>query len=380
MAELFESQFFPTLFEPYTQNDAYIGLQTDVEKYDEFRTLLSAAQKNYTTWLEEPEAELRKELEGDVNSAWQTLQEWLVSTLARGDWNPEWLAWLIYTTLFDNNPWLRFLESLKLTSLWVKHHKSPDFIDEKAFKKSVAKLNMVLGDDAGEPLIKIPLGMISVVAEKGLTDLTLKCDSEQKETIKKSLNDGDISNLVSQAEQFSLIRDELTTLTQEASQRNLNLNTQQSRNLFADIVELLSFFSGQNLAVEPEPEPSAAEPYPSEPSAEEPISKSEKSTPAELTTIPKTYVPTASVLPDIESFTLQDGPIKNRDQARTHLKMLTDYFQATEPLSPLPFLLQKALRWSGYTLPQLLDVEFQQDAETRKKFCTELGLEELIKP
>ena len=376
MTEFFDSQFFPALFEPYAQNDAYISLQTDIEKYDEFRTLLRTAQKNYNSWLEEPEESLREELEGDVNNAWQTLQEWLVGTLASGDWNPEWLAWLIYTTLFDSPPWERLLEILKLTSLWARNHKSPEFIDEKAFKKSVGKLDMMLGDSAGEPLIKTPLGMIPLVANKGLTDLSLKCDGAQKEAIKKSLKSDDITSLVSLAKQLTLIRDELTTLTQEASRRGLTLNAQQSHQLFADIVDLLSFFSGQDFTTEPEPatpEPPLPEPSTEEQSTEERTTELKKpapASPASPSTEPKG-------LPEGDYFALGDAPIKNRDQARAHLKMLTDYFQATEPLSPLPFLLEKALRWSGYTLPQLLEVEFQQDTETRQKFCAELGLEEL---
>ncbi len=45
----------------------------------------------------------------------------------------------------------------------------------------------------------------------------------------------------------------------------------------------------------------------------------------------------------------------NRDQAFHQLRMLADFFQQTEPQSPVSYILEKAIRW-GYTpLPQLMN-------------------------
>lgn len=48
------------------------------------------------------------------------------------------------------------------------------------------------------------------------------------------------------------------------------------------------------------------------------------------------------------------GQIQNRDHAFHELRKLADYFKQTEPHSPVPFLLERAIRWGYLSLPELL--------------------------
>ena len=67
----------------------------------------------------------------------------------------------------------------------------------------------------------------------------------------------------------------------------------------------------------------------------------------------------------------------SRNKACVQLEELTSFFRATEPHSPISFLLEKALRWSKYTLPELLAAEMGADEVTCKRFCAHLGLDNI---
>ncbi|WDZ71665.1 hypothetical protein PWW31_10700 [Vibrio harveyi] len=49
-----------------------------------------------------------------------------------------------------------------------------------------------------------------------------------------------------------------------------------------------------------------------------------------------------------------DVQVHNRDHAFHELRKLADYFKQTEPHSPVPFLLERAIRWGYLSLPELL--------------------------
>ncbi|MCF1427721.1 MAG: type VI secretion system ImpA family N-terminal domain-containing protein [Shewanella sp.] len=49
-----------------------------------------------------------------------------------------------------------------------------------------------------------------------------------------------------------------------------------------------------------------------------------------------------------------DNQKQNRDCAFHELRKLADYFKQTEPHSPVPFLLERAIRWGYLSLPELL--------------------------
>ncbi|MCR9910787.1 type VI secretion system ImpA family N-terminal domain-containing protein [Vibrio campbellii] len=49
-----------------------------------------------------------------------------------------------------------------------------------------------------------------------------------------------------------------------------------------------------------------------------------------------------------------DAQVHNRDHAFHELRKLADYFKQTEPHSPVPFLLERAIRWGYLSLPELL--------------------------
>jgi type VI secretion system protein ImpA len=64
----------------------------------------------------------------------------------------------------------------------------------------------------------------------------------------------------------------------------------------------------------------------------------------------------------------------NRDQALKSLAQIAQFFAKTEPHSPLPFLLQRAVRWGNLALPELLK-ELISDDNARGNVCRLTGIE-----
>jgi type VI secretion system protein ImpA len=67
------------------------------------------------------------------------------------------------------------------------------------------------------------------------------------------------------------------------------------------------------------------------------------------------------------------GPIGSREQALDKLREVADYFRRTEPHSPVPYLIQRAINWSRMSFDQLL-IELVKDENSRLDIHTTLGI------
>jgi len=56
------------------------------------------------------------------------------------------------------------------------------------------------------------------------------------------------------------------------------------------------------------------------------------------------------------------GPIRTREDAFRSLKQVADFFRRTEPQSPIPYMLDQAVRWGRMPLAELLNEMFSADA------------------
>lgn len=66
------------------------------------------------------------------------------------------------------------------------------------------------------------------------------------------------------------------------------------------------------------------------------------------------------------------GPIGSRDDALRRLTEVAVFFRQTEPHSPIPYLIERAVAWGGLTLEQLLQ-ELVKDSGTRDQIGDLLG-------
>ena len=66
----------------------------------------------------------------------------------------------------------------------------------------------------------------------------------------------------------------------------------------------------------------------------------------------------------------------NRDQAFHQLRELSEFFKKTEPHSPVPYLLEKAIRWGYMPLPELMTELLSNQQETIARVFNLTGLDE----
>jgi type VI secretion system protein ImpA len=67
------------------------------------------------------------------------------------------------------------------------------------------------------------------------------------------------------------------------------------------------------------------------------------------------------------------GPIRSRDAALDRLREVADFFRRTEPHSPVPYLITRAINWSRMSFDQLL-AELVKDEHARSEINSTLGI------
>jgi type VI secretion system protein ImpA len=67
------------------------------------------------------------------------------------------------------------------------------------------------------------------------------------------------------------------------------------------------------------------------------------------------------------------GPIKSRDQAFRQLRNIANFFRQTEPHSPISYVLDKAVKWGGMPLNELI-AELIPDSNSREHYMTLTGV------
>jgi type VI secretion system protein ImpA len=65
---------------------------------------------------------------------------------------------------------------------------------------------------------------------------------------------------------------------------------------------------------------------------------------------------------------VNSGPIAARDDAFRSLMQVADFFRRTEPHSPIPYLLEQAVRWGKMPLPELLNELLPADSVPTQSF------------
>ncbi|HVZ43844.1 MAG TPA: type VI secretion system protein TssA [Ramlibacter sp.] len=111
---------------------------------------------------------------------------------------------------------------------------------------------------------------------------------------------------------------------------------------------------------EPEEEPMmSAQPYPADDAAEHPAEHpAERAVPAS---------------PGARGEALPTGPITSREEAYRLLDMAAVYLQRTEPHSPTPYLVKRAIAWGQLTLPDLMREVLREEGDLGR-FFSMLGI------
>ncbi|HUR27989.1 MAG TPA: type VI secretion system protein TssA [Planctomycetota bacterium] len=68
------------------------------------------------------------------------------------------------------------------------------------------------------------------------------------------------------------------------------------------------------------------------------------------------------------------GPVQTRDEALRALAQIAEFFRRTEPHSPVPYGIERAVRWAGLPLPTLIE-ELIPDTSARSDFHKLTGIQ-----
>lgn len=82
---------------------------------------------------------------------------------------------------------------------------------------------------------------------------------------------------------------------------------------------------------------------------------------------------------NVQSPALAVGCLSNRDQAFTELRKISEFFQRTEPHSPVHMLLERAIRWGYMPLPELLAEMVGENDQVMGRISQMAGLESVEK-
>ena len=69
------------------------------------------------------------------------------------------------------------------------------------------------------------------------------------------------------------------------------------------------------------------------------------------------------------------GPINNREDAYRMLEAVADYLQRTEPHSPTPYLVKRAVSWGRMSLADLMQEIVREEGDIARYFSL-LGIKE----
>jgi type VI secretion system protein ImpA len=66
---------------------------------------------------------------------------------------------------------------------------------------------------------------------------------------------------------------------------------------------------------------------------------------------------------DLTAATPADGPVRTRAEAYQRLREASEFLLRTEPHSPVPYLIRRAIAWGNMTLAEVLEELLSKNAD-----------------
>ena len=324
-----------------------------------FRPLRNAyniAQTSFHKLAMNPEDNELDELQLANQENWQNLETLLLDCLQQHSRDIECMAWLAMACLFSNQPYAQLASVIKLVdralnSYWPaiqpylpdEKVKSDDPAYERANHQYKA-MQRLLGDSEDSCPLVPPLCMLPLVADVDFATYQRSKSSlhELKQQISSRLP-SEKNELITRINNILAVQDALdsldNTLGKHFTEAGVHVPTTQylRKQLDSNLQALKELSDGTITPWPPDLHKQAR--LASEAIQHEPEPDSEPQDRGE---------------PEPQNIVMNRAGF-TRDQAFQQIRMLSDFFQRTEPQSPVPYILEKAIRW-GYTpLPQLMN-------------------------
>lgn len=366
-------------------------LKANKTAYRALRNLFNQAQSSYRQLMESPEAMLDDTLIEANQNSWSALNDACRECLQNSAKDVEVFCWYISSQLFSKKPLPNLLESMLvfekvLTTYWPDLQPKPD---QSLLKKTdivspdiqwhdlkIKPLWQLAGESDGAGLLAMPLTNLVLIgsinygqyfsAERAATLGDLKQQAQQLFAAEQTLITEKIHALAQIADVAKRIEAFANQNANDigASSISFGFLIKQLNNLLSSIKYLLSdSFTQWPLDVLDDTA------QPDVPSTVESVMQAPHIEAVENI---------APNVPQAVNFNLKDQ-INSRDHAFTQLREIANYFQQTEPHSPIHMLLERAIRWGYMSLPQLLEEMVGDNEQVMSRINQMAGLESVEK-
>ncbi|NOH80002.1 type VI secretion protein [Vibrio sp. RE86] len=355
-------------------------LKLDRSIYRTLRNSYNTAQSSFRQLIETPDASSDEALLEANDANWSQLRQTTYDALTQSTKDLELLGWFIASQLFTAQPYQALADSTKVLSglvdtFWQELHptlpdnkiKSDDAGKEKELAEfRIKPLLQLVGESNDSTALFMPLQLIGLIDEITFGDYLRAERSGDLPSLKdkaQGLFSSDVEQTVLLlAESYQHFSDAETIIAQHCKKLGISpISFRFVKANIADSIKAIRFLVEDKFSVWPlddefklrQEEPKSTEPEitASEPQATE--ETSQQTLPVEPAPIAASQVAAPSAT--VNSINLSaSSQIASRDQAFQELRKLSEFFKATEPHSPISFLLERAIRWGYMSLPELL--------------------------
>lgn len=356
-------------------------LKLDRSIYRTLRNSYNTAQSSFRQLIETPDASSDEALLEANDANWGQLRQTTYEALTQSTKDLELLGWFIASQLFTAQPYQALADSTKVLSglvdtFWQDLHPTlPDnkikSDDDAGKEKELAEFRIkpllqLVGESNDSTALFMPLQLIGLIDEITFGDYLRAERSGDLPSLKdkaQGLFSSDVEQTVLLlSESYQHFSDAETTIAQHCQKLGISpISFRFVKANIADSIKAIRFLVEDKFPVWPlddefklrQEEPESPEPEITAPEPQITDEASQQAAPVESAPIAAPHVAAPSVA--VNSVNLStSNQIASRDQAFQELRKLSEFFKATEPHSPISFLLERAIRWGYMSLPELL--------------------------
>ncbi|MFW7524215.1 ImpA family type VI secretion system protein [Vibrio ostreicida] len=350
-------------------------LKLDRTAYRTLRNNFNTAQSSFRQLIETPDASSDEELIDANQTNWELLRSSTLEALTSQTKDLEFLGWFIASQSFSQNPYKNLTDSTEvlvrfITLFWDTLNPCPP--DEKLSSDDEASqtkeriefrlkpLLQLIGESQDTTALYMPLQMIGLIGDVSFGDF-LRAERagnmgelKEKAQAEYSKNvDATVMYLAQTYQNFNQAERLIAKHCQDAGVGSVSFKFIKSN--LSDLLNAIQYLVGDKFSPWPldnQYNPVAASTQ--NDSAVETVSQSAPSPVAVPQDNGENMTQDAASIPNTIAVSAS-GVITNRDHAFHELRKISEFFQKTEPHSPIPFLIERAIRWGYMSLPELLN-------------------------
>lgn len=370
--------------------------------YRGLRNTFNMAQSSFRQLIESPDATADEELLNANTTNWDELASQCEDTLKNTSKDVEVFCWLATAQLFKGDPFGRLASVLEVfaqtvETLWIDLNPKPPVeklkADDEAGQRQecaehrIKPLLQLVGDSADSGLLYMPLQMIVLVADIDYSRYFSAERNGELASLKEeaqaafSAEQSQVTETINSLGQIYSALERLESAVNERCREDgtTGVSFRFVKESIERLINALRYLIGDRYPVWPLDQAAEPEATDVETISEETENLTENNQPDLDANTGVAPMPTQAQVSDAMVSLSQPGEIYNRDQAFQELRKIADYFQRTEPHSPVYMLLERAIRWGYMSLPELLNEMVGDNSGVMGRITQMAGLESIEK-